>query len=156
MNVYKSIGYAVGTPEALALAARLSAWHDAMVAHQRPADTARVTRCDDECPHAEARSLWREAADVFGRHAEQMGFLRRHGSSDTDMAPSLEKSEIVELLARVQSEYREMPGLTLTVSQAERLWRLDPSTCALVLRLLSERRVLRRSTSGRYLRGSAY
>lgn len=79
MNVYKSIGYAVGTPEALALAARLSAWHDAMVAHQRPADTARVTRCDDDCPHAEATSLWREAVDVFGNYAEKMRFLRRHG-----------------------------------------------------------------------------
>jgi hypothetical protein len=80
MNVYKSIGYAAGTPEALSLAARLSAWHDAMVAHQRPADTARVTRCDDDCPHAEARSLWREAMDIFGGYAEQMTFLRRHGS----------------------------------------------------------------------------
>src|SRR5687768_10664400 len=65
MNVYKSLGYAVGTPEALALAARISAWHDAMVAHQRPADTARVTRCDDDCPHVEARALWHEAVEVF-------------------------------------------------------------------------------------------
>ena len=81
MNVYKSIGHAVGTPEALALAARLSAWHDAMVAHQRPADTARLTRCDDDCPHAEAESLWLEAVDLFGGYAEQMGFLRRHGSA---------------------------------------------------------------------------
>jgi hypothetical protein len=81
MNVYRSIGYAVGTPEALALAARLSAWHDAMVAHQRPTDTVRVTRCDDDCPHAEARSLWQEAVDMFGGAAEQMGFLRRHGGA---------------------------------------------------------------------------
>lgn len=81
MNVYKSIGHAVGTPEALALSARLSAWHDAMVAHQRRADTARVTRCDDNCPHAEAKSLWLEALDLFGSHAEQMTFLQRHGSA---------------------------------------------------------------------------
>src|SRR5687767_5006205 len=80
MNVYRSIGYAVGTPEAVALAARLSAWHDAMVAHQRPTDTARVTRCDDDCPHAEARSLWQEAVDVFGDGAEQMRFLRLQGA----------------------------------------------------------------------------
>ena len=79
MNVYKSIGYAVGTPEALALAVRLSAWHDAMVAHQRPADTARVARCDDDCPHAEARFLWLEAVEVFGEHTNQFGFLRRQG-----------------------------------------------------------------------------
>ena len=81
MNVYKSIGYAVGTPEALALAARLSSWHDAMVAHQRPTDTTRLTRCDDDCPHAEARSLWQEAVDVLGDGVEQMGFLRRYGAA---------------------------------------------------------------------------
>jgi hypothetical protein len=81
MNVYRSIGYAVGTPEALALAARLSAWHDAMVAHERPADTARVSRCGDDCPHADARLLWREAVEIFGDTAEQMKFLRRHASA---------------------------------------------------------------------------
>jgi hypothetical protein len=80
MNVYKSVGYAVGTPEALALAARLSAWHDAMVAHQRPADTDRITRCDGDCPHAEARSLWHDAMEMFGDRADQLGFLRRHGA----------------------------------------------------------------------------
>jgi hypothetical protein len=80
MNVYRSLGYAVGTPEALALAARLSAWHDAMVAHQRPADTARITRCDGDCPHAEARLLWNEATETFGDGADQLAFLRRHGA----------------------------------------------------------------------------
>lgn len=82
MNVYRSIGFAVGTAEALALAVRLSAWHDAMVAHQRPADTARAARCDDDCPHAEARFLWLEAVEVFGEHTKQFKFLRRHGCSN--------------------------------------------------------------------------
>ena len=80
MNVYRSVGYAVGTPEARALAARLSSWHDAMVAHQRPADTPRITRCDADCPHADARSLWQDAVDMFGDDAEQLVFLRRHGA----------------------------------------------------------------------------
>ena len=40
---------------------------------------------------------------------------------------------IGELLLRVEGEYREMPGLSLTVPQAERLWGLDASTCASVL-----------------------
>lgn len=87
MNVYRSIGYAMGTPEALALAARLSAWHDAMVAHQRPADTARVARCDDDCPHAEARLLWLEAVESFGEHTEQFVFLRRHGVTRSAIDP---------------------------------------------------------------------
>src|SRR5689334_21554888 len=79
MNVYKSVGYAVGTPAALGLSERLSKWHDSMVAHQRPADTSRSTRCDGDCPHAEATLLWREAVEIFGHHAEQLEFLRRHG-----------------------------------------------------------------------------
>lgn len=81
MNVYRSVGYAVGTTEALALATRLSSWHDAMVAHQRPADTARITRCDADCPHADARGLWQEAVDIFGDEAQQLVFLRRHGDT---------------------------------------------------------------------------
>ena len=60
---------------------------------------------------------------------------------------------IRELLLRIEGEYREMPGLSLTVSQAERLWGLDSSTCAFVLTTLIERRILRQTTSGTYLRG---
>ena len=48
---------------------------------------------------------------------------------------------IRELLLRIEGEYREMPGLSLTASQAERLWGLDNSTCAFVLTTLVERRI---------------
>jgi hypothetical protein len=58
-----------------------------------------------------------------------------------------------ELLRRVESEYREMPGLSLTVPQAARLWGLDSATCAVVLTTLLERQVLRRTAIGTYLRG---
>jgi hypothetical protein len=40
---------------------------------------------------------------------------------------------IGELLLPIEGEYREMPGLSLTVSQAQRLWGLDNSTCASAL-----------------------
>jgi DNA-binding IclR family transcriptional regulator len=60
---------------------------------------------------------------------------------------------LLELLQRVEGEYREMPGLSLTFSQAERLWGLDRSTCAFVLMTLIERRVLRQTPNGTYLRG---
>lgn len=59
----------------------------------------------------------------------------------------------LQLLQRVAGEYREMPGLNLTVSQAERLFGLDSSTCASILTTLLERGVLRQATNGRYLRG---
>jgi hypothetical protein len=62
---------------------------------------------------------------------------------------------LFELLQRVEGEYREMPGLSLTVSQAERLWGLDRTTCAFVLTTLIERRVLRQATNGTYLGGSS-
>jgi hypothetical protein len=57
-----------------------------------------------------------------------------------------------DLLLRIEAEYREMPGLSLTVSQAQRLWGLDRSTCALVLVTLVERRVLRQTPNGRFVR----
>ena len=63
-------------------------------------------------------------------------------------------SAIGDLLVRVQSEYREMPGLTLTEVQAQRLWGLDHRTCALVLTALVERQFLRRTPAGAYLRMS--
>ena len=34
---------------------------------------------------------------------------------------------------RVRGEFKEMPGLALTLAQAGRLWRLDAATCAEVL-----------------------
>jgi len=60
---------------------------------------------------------------------------------------------LLNLLQRVEGEYREMPGLSLTVSQAERLWGLDRRTCTFVLTALIERRVLMQTTSGTYIRG---
>ena len=57
-----------------------------------------------------------------------------------------------ELLRRIEEEYREMPALSVTAPQAERLWDLDSTTCAFVLMTLIERGVLRRTTNGTYVR----
>jgi hypothetical protein len=77
VNLYRRIGYANGTPEALHLAERLAAWHDAMVAHERRLRTGRSTdACDDECPHDEARTLWAEALVTLGARAGELTFLR--------------------------------------------------------------------------------
>ena len=56
---------------------------------------------------------------------------------------------IHELLERIQGKYREMPGLSLTASQAQRLWGLDSTTCGIVLTTLVGRKVLRRTPIGR-------
>ena len=45
-----------------------------------------------------------------------------------------------------------MPGLKLTEAQARRLWDLDGSTCSFVLTTLLERRFLKRTASGTYVR----
>jgi len=55
---------------------------------------------------------------------------------------------------RVCGEFREMPGLTLTVAQARRLWSLDSSTCSEVLTELVETGFLCRRDDGAYGRAS--
>lgn len=83
MNVYRMIGNNVGTAEALDLAERLSSWHDSMVAHER--GSARSGQgCDDECPHADASTLWEEALHTLGEKADELRFLRTHGVGRTD------------------------------------------------------------------------
>jgi hypothetical protein len=51
------------------------------------------------------------------------------------------------LLMRVQAEFREMPGLTLTISEAARLFNLEPAQCERLLRALVSGGVL--ATDGR-------
>jgi hypothetical protein len=80
MNPYAVIGSGLGTPEAVSLAIRLSAWHDAMVAHERRLrSTPAKDRCHDECPHAEAGTLWAETLEIFGPRAHELTFLRSRG-----------------------------------------------------------------------------
>jgi hypothetical protein len=57
-----------------------------------------------------------------------------------------------ELARRIQGEYAEMPGLSVTLAQAQRLLATDPQTCAAVLKTLIGRGVLRRTAQGRYVR----
>ena len=47
-----------------------------------------------------------------------------------------------DLCLRVLSEYREMPGLNLTLPQAARLFSLDRTQCAYVLATLVKRGAL--------------
>jgi hypothetical protein len=78
MKLYTSIASRIGSAEAQALATRVAAWHDAMVAHERR-QGSRPAGCDDECPHEEARHLWAEAVAVFGDSAQECEFLRTRG-----------------------------------------------------------------------------
>jgi hypothetical protein len=77
MNPYVMLGAGLSTGEAAELATRLTAWHDAMVAHERKLRMdATGEVCGDECAHAEARQLWTEAVETFGARADELKFLR--------------------------------------------------------------------------------
>ena len=77
MTPYTMLSSGLGTNEAKALSARLSAWHDSMVAHERRLRAGSTgDACGDECPHAEAHALWSEAVATFGARAQDLGFLR--------------------------------------------------------------------------------
>jgi hypothetical protein len=52
-------------------------------------------------------------------------------------------NNVEQLAVRVSAEFQEMPGMSLTMSQAQRLWCLDGDTCAEVVALLVARSVLR-------------
>jgi hypothetical protein len=54
------------------------------------------------------------------------------------------------LIARVASEFQEMPGLLLTLAQAARLFQLTDEDCRRVFDHLEHERVLEVSSEGRY------
>jgi hypothetical protein len=84
MNPYAILASGTDTSTSPALAARLTAWHDAMVTHERRLRDARAGDvCDDECPHVEARLLWAEALSAFGERAHELPFLRSRATSVT-------------------------------------------------------------------------
>ena len=81
MNPYVILGSGLGTNEGTSLSARLSAWHDAMVAHERRLRTGVTSDlCDDECPHGLAQVLWPMALAAFGGRASELILLRKHGT----------------------------------------------------------------------------
>jgi|RhiMethySRZTD1v2_1073278.scaffolds.fasta_scaffold00435_29 hypothetical protein len=83
MNPYAILSSGIGTTEATSLSARLAAWHDEMVAHERRLRSGTTTDvCDDECPHMEARTLWAEAFETFGTRANELAFLRSRALTD--------------------------------------------------------------------------
>jgi len=60
------------------------------------------------------------------------------------------------LIRRVRSEYREMPGLKLTLPQAQRLWALDEPTCQSLLHSLVDDGFLAHARDGSYVRAESY
>jgi hypothetical protein len=61
------------------------------------------------------------------------------------------QDRIQEVVRRVRGEYLEMPGLRLTPQQAQRLWRLDETSCDRVLGALVDARFLARTQDGAFV-----
>ncbi len=55
------------------------------------------------------------------------------------------------LFFRIRSEYREMPGLRLTLSQAAHMWQLDARACEAVLLALVDEGFLARTDDGAFV-----
>jgi len=66
----------------------------------------------------------------------------------------LAESSTAVTLERIRGEFREMPGLTLTLAQARRLWNVDVSTCTELLCHLVDSGFLCRRADGAYGRAS--
>jgi hypothetical protein len=49
------------------------------------------------------------------------------------MTRSAQPLPLEDICRRIRGEYIEMPGLRLTVTQAQRLWGLDRTACETVL-----------------------
>ena len=58
---------------------------------------------------------------------------------------------IDDRLRRIEAEYLEMPGLTLTRPQIQRLWHLESHLCDSVLDRLVGGRFLRQTARGAYV-----
>jgi hypothetical protein len=60
-----------------------------------------------------------------------------------------------DLLLRVRGEYLELPGLRLTLAQAQRLWHMERDQCEQVLSILVEEAFLRQTRDGAFVKREA-
>jgi hypothetical protein len=83
MNPYALGSLGTDSAETASLRARLVAWHDAMVTHERRLKWEPAAPCGDECPHVEASALWHEASALLGPQASELTFLRSRALAAT-------------------------------------------------------------------------
>jgi hypothetical protein len=62
-----------------------------------------------------------------------MRLLLEHPDHLADPSEAYREEPEHDLCARIRAEYREMPGLTLTLLQASRLFSIEPARCARIL-----------------------
>lgn len=62
---------------------------------------------------------------------------------------------VSDWLHLIQAEYREMPCLSLTKAQMQRLWGFESYVCDALVEALVDARVLRKTGSGTYIAAGA-
>ena len=60
-------------------------------------------------------------------------------------------TDLGQWVDRIGAEYREMPGLSLTLALAARFWGVTPDFCGAVFTVLTARRQLRETVAGRFV-----
>ena len=73
-------------------------------------------------------------------------------STNSTLESSATNRNVRQLARQIEAEYTEMPGLSVTLPQAQRLWAVDRHTCQTVFERLIERGVLRITRKGRFVR----
>ena len=71
---------------------------------------------------------------------------------DVPVALTTSHEGVGRLMNQVRAEYNEMPGLSVTLRQAQRLWAVDRVTCEEALNRLTASGVLRMTARGRFVR----
>ena len=61
-------------------------------------------------------------------------------------------SSIGATASHIRAEYLESPGLRLTATQIQRMWRLEAVQCEAILTALVDARFLRRTRDGEFVR----
>jgi predicted transcriptional regulator of viral defense system len=74
---------------------------------------------------------------------------------EISVPPSNLPTPPTQLLARIRSEYLEMPGMRLTLMQARRLWGIDILMCSGALSALEATGFLTRTREGAYVLSTA-
>jgi hypothetical protein len=97
----------------------------------------------------------RDLVDIMPKPVGFRGLSPRAGPF---APPAVERRDIAgrePLARRIRAEFHEMPGLSLTLPQAMRLFGLSEKGCADILSALRAEGFLRRTASGGYARATA-
>jgi hypothetical protein len=79
------------------------------------------------------------------------GHRHHHAWRRTGETMGQEEPAVARWLQLIQAEYREMPDLSLSKTQMQRLWGFDPFVCDALVDALVAARVLRRTANGNYM-----